>query len=99
MFAEFVKEESIEEIGIRIVVIMLLLYIANDALVLIAKIFMGRCTKAYEGINKILLASKLTINSSKTMIMLLNNLNKYKSCIMYNNAQLKTVESFKCLGI
>ena len=43
--------------------------------------------------------TKLSVNSSKTMIMLVKSQIKDNPCIMYNNGPLEYVESFKYLGL
>ena len=43
--------------------------------------------------------SGLSVNSSKTKIMLVKSQNKEKPCIMYNNEPLESVKSFKYLGL
>ena len=43
--------------------------------------------------------TKLSVNSSETMIMLVNSQKRDKPCIMYNNEPLECVESFKYLGL
>ena len=43
--------------------------------------------------------TKLSVNSSKTKIMLVKSQKRDKPCIMYNNEPLECVESFKYLGL
>ena len=43
--------------------------------------------------------TKLSVNSSKTKIMLVKSQKRDKSCILYNNEPLEYVESFKYLGL
>ena len=42
---------------------------------------------------------KVSVNSSKTKIMLVKNQKRDKPCIMYNNESLECVENFKYLGL
>ena len=85
MVAKFVKDECVEEVAIRNVVIMLLLY-AND--VILFAITLGYAQKLMKALEKISMHSKLRVNSSKTKVMIVKSHKNDKSCIMYNNEPL-----------
>ena len=84
MVAKFVKEECVKEVAIGNVVIMLLRY-ADD----------GDAQKLMKPLVFFCMHTKLSVNGSKTKIMLVKSQKRDKPCIMYNNESLECVESFK----
>ena len=75
---------------------MLLLY--ADDVVCFANT-LGDAQKLMKGLENNSRHTKLSVNSSKTKIMLVKSKKKDKPCIMYNNEPLDCVESFKYLGL
>ena len=55
--------------------------------------------KVYEGIEKFCKHIKVSVNSSKTKIMIVKSQNTDTPRTMYNNELLETVENFKYLGL
>lgn len=90
------QEEGIEEVVIGNAVIMLLLY--ADDVVLMAHT-LEDAHKLMSVLERFCLHSGLIVNESKTKVMLVKTLNDEKPCIIYNNEQLETVDSFKYLGL
>ena len=75
---------------------MFLLY--ADNVVLFANT-LGDAQKLMKALEKFCMHTKLSVNSSKTKIMLVKSQKRDKPCIMYNNEPLECVESFKYLGL
>ena len=96
MVLEFMHEEGIEEVMIKNVVIMLLLY--ADDVVLLAHT-LEDAQKLMKVLENFCLHSGLVVNVSKTKVMLVKALNKEKPCIVYKNEPLEVVDSFKYLGL
>ena len=86
-----------KEIFIRNAIIMFLFYEYDVTLLQILsemhKSLWEHC-KSYASIQ-----SWVSVSCSKTNIILVKSQNKDKSCIMYNNEPLKTMENFKYLGL
>ncbi|MCO5615003.1 hypothetical protein L7F22_069290 [Adiantum nelumboides] len=84
------QQEGIEEVMIRNVMIVLLLYVDNVVLL----------THSLEDAQKLMIALKnfYLHNGSKTKVMLVKTLNKEKPCIVYNKEPLEVVQSFKWLN-
>ena len=79
-------------------VIMLLLY--EDDVVHFCNYSLGDAQKLMKALENISVLIKLSVNRSKTKIMLvMNQSKKDKPCIMYNNDPLECVESFTYLGL
>ena len=60
---------------------------------------LGDAQKLMKALEKNCMHTKLSVNSSKTKIMLVKSKKRDKSCIMYNNEPLECVKSFKYLGL
>ena len=93
---KFLKEEGIEEVTLGNVVFMLLLY--ADEIVHFAN-NIEDAQKLIRVLEKLCMHSGLSVNSSKSKIMLKKLQNKEKPCKMYNNEPLESVESFKYLAL
>ena len=89
MIAKFVKKESIEEVVIGNVIIMLLLY----ADVLLFAKTLGNALKFKRAL--FFFPCILSVNNSKTKIMLVKSQKKEKPHIIYNNEPFEIVVSFK----
>ena len=85
-------EECVEEVSIGNIVIMLLLYV--DDVVFFANT-LEDSQKLMTELENVCMHTKLSVNSSKTKIMLVKGQNKDTPRTMYNNEPLQTVESFK----
>ena len=70
MVTKFIKEECVEEVSIGNVVIILLLY--ADDVVLLANT-LGNAQKLMKALEIVFMHTKLSVNSSKTKIMLVKN--------------------------
>ena len=96
MVVKFVKEEGVEEVAIGNAFIVLLLY--ADDVVFFTNI-LGDAQKLMKASEILCMRTKLSVNNSKTKIMLVKSQKKDKPCIMYNNEPLECVERFKYLGL
>ena len=75
---------------------MLLLYV--DDVILLANAS-GDAQKLMRTLKECFMATKLSVDSSKTYIMLVKSHDKDNPCIMYTNEPLETMESFKYIGL
>ena len=85
-------EEMISNFGN--VFTMLLLY-ANDVMPFVNTL--GDAQKPLKSLENCCMHTKLSVNISKTKIMVVKRQKSNKPCIIYNNEPLKCVESFKYL--
>ena len=83
MVTKFVEEEGIEEVIIKNIVIMLLLY--TDDVVLFVKFNLEDVQKLMRALQMFYKYTKMSVNSSKMIIVLMKSQNKEKACIVYNN--------------
>ena len=60
---------------------------------------LGDAQKLMKVLEKFCMHTKLSVNSSKTKIMLVRSQKRDQPCIMYNSEPLECVESFKYLGL
>ena len=86
--SKFVKEQDIEEISMRNVVIML--FVVRNWHVFDK--FLRRWANAYESIANFT-CTRLSVNNSKIKIMLVKCQNKNKAWIMYNNEPWKALNT------
>ena len=77
---------------------MIMLFLYADDVVFFANTS-GDAQKLMKALEKNCMDTRLSVNSSKTKIMLVKSKKRDKPCIMYNNEPLKCVESFKYLGL
>ena len=73
---------------------MIILFLYADDVLLFANT-LGDAQNLMKAIKNFCMHTKLSVNSSKTKIMLVKSQRKDESCIMYNSEALDCMESFK----
>ena len=96
MVLDSMQDEGIKKVLIGNVVIMLLLY-ADDVVLLAHEV--KDAQRLMQVLEKFCMHSGLSVNVTKTKVMLVKTRDKENPCIVYNNEPLEVVESFKYLGL